>query len=132
MQITEFFDPSDDAEIAKFDAVGDSAEGVIAAPPEWIDDKFRDGEKVLIVLLENEGRFTKLFLRRRQLSEVGRAVADVGERSLDQGGHLKFALVGQNDTGKKYPVKVWSAVYVPPEPMGTAEIGEARVEGEVA
>ena len=131
MQITEFFDPIEDAETAKFSAPGDAIDGTIAKEPEWVDDKFNPGEKVLLVVVLTVAGYVRIYARKSQLAAIGRELTRKGAKQLTVGGRLRLAYVSDREsTTGNNPAKVWEAEYDAPGstgdgPVGVGELGDA-------
>lgn len=129
MEITEFYDPTK-ASAFKFDTIGDTAAGIIAQEPELAEDKFNPGRKVLAVTLEtDDGEPRAIYARAQMLEAIGEAVIAVGGSGIEQGGHLTVTYSSDKQLRSGRTMKVYTAVYVPPEPMGTAELGDTVVWG---
>jgi hypothetical protein len=135
MHMSEFYNPSDDAEIVSFANLATAVEGIIAAEPTLVADKFNppDGRVLVIGLSTDEGP-RKLFARRGQNRAIAAALKAAGVAELSAGGWLRLAYVADQETPNG-TAKVYAAEYRPaPEadgPIGTAELGEAIAPWEV-
>lgn len=124
MKLEAFFDPNKGSAF-KFENVGDKAAGVIAQEPELADDKFNEGQKVLDTILEtDDGENRHLYARGQMQDAIGAAVVHVGADGIEQGGHLTVVYERDQALRSGRTMKVYSAVYVPPAPMGSADLGE--------
>ena len=127
MKVTEFVQPRADA--FKFDAIGDAIDGVISQPPAVLPDKFNEGRTVLALTLDTANGETSLYARTGLLDAIVEAVNAAGVDEIDQGGALRVTYTGDRLLRNGYTMKVYTAEYVPPQPMGTAELGDAEVWG---
>lgn len=124
MKLDEFYDPNKPAAF-KFDNPGDTIGGTIAQEPALVDDKFNEGQKVLRVDVEtDDGEQFSVYARGQMKDAIGAAVVTVDAEAIEQGGHLTITYGEDKTLRSGRTMKVYSAVYVPPEPMGTAELGE--------
>lgn len=133
MNINEFFDPADDAAPVKFNNPGDSVAGLILREPELAPDKFNPDEKVVIVTLDTESGFQRVFCRKPQLRAVGRAAKDAGVADITVGGWLSLTYSGDRELDNGRTARDWVAEYKPPrgtEQIGLGELGETAVSAD--
>jgi len=127
MQINEFYDPAEDAEIVSFAALGTAVEGTIVSEPQMVADKFNPDGKVLVIGLDTDEGPRKLFARRGQARAIAAALTAAKADELSAGGWLRLAYVSDRETPNG-TAKVYAAEYRPaPEagaPLGSAELGE--------
>ncbi len=110
--------------IAKWEVHGDKAAGEVTAD-EWQDDKFNDGERVLVIDLDTVDGQLRCYTRRRQ-QEAIREALDVAEWDGELvGGWLELVYAGDIDTSAG-TAKRWEASYVPPG--GTAPARAEKVD----
>ena len=124
VQINTFFSP-DRGDTAKFANVGDAVAGVVT-DVQLVPDTFNPGREVLLVKLGDEhGTVKALYVRSPgQREAVGEAVMAAGSNALDVGGRLKVSYVGDKPLSGGKSMKVYSATYTAPQPIGTAELGD--------
>ena len=126
MKLNEFHQPKADA--FKFDTIGDEIDGVISQPPAVVADKFNEGRTILALTLDTTNGAASLYARSGLLDAIVEAVKAAGVDEIDQGGALRVAYTGDRLLRNGYTMKVYRAEYVPPQPMGTAELGETEVD----
>jgi hypothetical protein len=122
VKVTEFHTGT--AEPFKFEKIGDTVDGTIVGPPELIADTFNEGKKVLAFTLDTEDSERKVYARSQMLRAIGQAVVDAGADSIDEGGALRITYSTDRALNNGRSMKVYTADYVPPSPMGTADLGE--------
>ena len=127
MKLEQFHQPKADA--FKFDAIGDEIDGVISQPPAVVPDKFNEGRTVLSLTLDTADGEASLYARSGLLDAIVAAVKAAGVDEIDQGGALRAKYTDDRVLRSGYTMKVYKAEYVPPQPMGTAELGDAEVWG---
>jgi hypothetical protein len=127
VKVTEFVQPRADA--FKFDAIGDAIDGVISQPPAVLPDKFNEGRTVLALTLDTANGETSLYARTGLLDAIVEAVNAAGVDEIDQGGALRVTYTGDRLLRNGYTMKVYTAEYVPPQPMGVGVLGDAEVWG---
>lgn len=130
MNLTEFFDPIEDAAPAKFDEIGDAVEGTIAKEPEWQDDKFHSGEQVLVIILSTATGYVRVYARKSQLTAIGRELTRKAVKHLTPGAWLRLEYASDRETANGNSAKVWRAAFEPADqgsdgPIGTAELVDA-------
>jgi len=127
MKLNEFHQPKADA--FKFEQIGDEVDGVISQPPAVVPDKFNAGQKVLALTLDTANGEVSLYVRTGLHDAIVEAVKAAGVDEIDQGGALRAQYTDDRVLRSGYTMKVYKAEYVPPQPMGTAELGDAEVWG---
>jgi hypothetical protein len=123
IKLNSFYSP-DRGQIAKFDNLGDVITGVIV-DVEMVDDKFNIGRSVLKLKLSSDGVIKDLYCRSAgQQEALGIAVSAAGTDTVDVGGELSMTYTGDKAISGGRSMKVYSATYATPAPIGTAELGE--------
>jgi hypothetical protein len=101
-------------EIVKFEHVGDKVAGEVLSV-EFANDKFNEGERVLVLELDTTDGPVQCYARRRQQEAIREAldVADVDDILV--GGWLELVYAGDFEvSGAANAAKRWEAVYEPP------------------
>ena len=126
MKLNEFHQPKADA--FKFDTIGDTIDGVISQPPAVVADKFNEGRTILALTVDTAHGAMSLYARTGLLDAIVEAVKAAGVDEIDQGGAIRVTYTGDRLLRNGYTMKVYKAEYVPPQPMGTAELGDTEVD----
>jgi hypothetical protein len=110
---------------AKFEHIGDKAAGEIMPPgPQWQDDKFNAGDRVLVLILNDGDYEVQLYARRRQQEAIHEALDLAEADAISTGGWLELVYAADvetaNGTGKR-----WDATYVPAGQLGDAGLFDA-------
>jgi hypothetical protein len=126
INIDAFFDPAK-GEAAKFDSLGDSLAGIIL-DVEMVPDQFNVGAQVLKLKVGVDGGATRdLYVRSGGMKDaLGEAVVKTGSTAIDVGAQLAIAYSGDKALRNGKSMKLYTAKYEPPQPMGAAVLGETE------
>lgn len=124
VNVNAFFDP-DRGEAMKFENVGDSLAGLIL-DVSLIDDQHNAGKEVLkLKISTDDGAVRDLYVRSAgQKDAIGQAVVDAGAEAIDVGGQISITYVGDKVLKNGREMKLYTATYEVPQPIGVASFGE--------
>lgn len=131
MKLDEIFDPTMDAPAFKFTEIGDSVAGLIVREPQWAADKFNADEKVLVVLLDTDNGFQRIFCRKPQQRAVGRALKSAGTDEMTVAGWLKLTYAADKELDNGRTARDWQAEYKPARGVDAIGVGELGETGDV-
>lgn len=127
VSINAFYDP-DRGEAVRFENIGDGISGVILDVA-LIDDQHNAGKQLLTVKISQDGDVRDLYVRSAgQKEAIGQAVMDAGTEAIDVGGRLSISYVGDKLLKNGRQMKLYSATYEVPPPIGTASFGDEAFE----
>ena len=104
---------------AKFDAIGDSAEGTVEAAEMFDDANKPDSQVPVITVVDEDGDKRKLWVRTGLIDAINTALDEAGAAELEVGAWLKVTYTGDKTlqrTGRT--MKLYAASYLPEPGQG--------------
>ena len=135
MDITNFYDPIEDALVAAFADVGDRFAGVIVDADE-ADDKYGSGRVPAFTLRLDEpfedDEYVRIFARSKQMQRaIGRAVKRCDRGAIVEGDWLAIEYVEEAESSSGNSYKVYDVEFKPGKVDSEKSIGTGEiVDGE--
>lgn len=103
---------------AKFDEIGDSAEGIVEAA-EMVDDTNKpDSQVPVVTVVDEDSDKRKLWVRNGMIDAINAALDEAGVTELEVGGWLKVTYVGDKTLRNGRTMKLYKAEYLPEPGQG--------------